>query len=162
MAPPLFKKVKFLNYPLDFGKKWKNKPILGNHKTWRGIFFGVIVSIIIVALQKLMFIKFQFFQEASIIDYTQFNFVLLGFLLGFGALLGDSVESFFKRRQNIKSGKPWIPWDQLDFVIGSLLFLSIVYSPSWQVILALLITVPFLHIATNHIGYYVGINKSKW
>jgi hypothetical protein len=43
-----------------------------------------------------------------------------------------------------------------------MLFTSIVFVPSWQIAVALLITVPLLHIATNHIGYYLGINKGKW
>jgi hypothetical protein len=32
----------------------------------------------------------------------------------------DSVKSFVKRRVGIAPGAPWIPFDQLDFVIGAL------------------------------------------
>ena len=162
LAPPLFKKVPFLAYPVDFGLKWKGKPILGPHKTFRGFFFGILVAILVCYVQKVLFSGCDWCRSLSILDYSGMNFLLFGFLMGFGALFGDIVESFLKRRRGIKSGRPWIPWDQLDFVIGSLLFLSIVFIPSWQTILFLIIVVPILHIITNHIGFYLGINKSKW
>lgn len=31
---------------------------------------------------------------------------------------GDAAKSFFKRRVHVPPGKPWVPFDQLDFVIG--------------------------------------------
>lgn len=162
MVPPLVRKVPFLAYPVDFGLKWKGKPLLGSHKTFRGLFFGVLVAVIVCYLQKVLFTYCAWCRQASLLDYSGLNFLLFGFLMGFGALFGDMVESLLKRRRGIGSGRPWIPWDQVDFVIGSLLFLAIVFVPSWQTIVFLLIVVPLLHIATNHIGFYLGINKSKW
>jgi len=162
MMPPLFRNVRFLDWPVDFDRKFLGKPIFGSHKTYRGFFFGIIVAIITASFQKWMFLDFAPFAGISIIDYFSQSAVLLGFLMGLGALLGDLVESFIKRRINVKPGKPWIPFDQVDFVIGALLLMMIVYIPSWQVIVFLLIAVPFGHIAVNHIGYYIGINKSKW
>jgi CDP-2,3-bis-(O-geranylgeranyl)-sn-glycerol synthase len=162
MAPVLFKKVRFLAYQVDFGKKWRGKPIFGSHKTFRGFFFGILSAIIIVYIQKLLFLNIEYFRSISFIPYSEYNTFLLGFLVGFGVLFGDLIESFFKRRANIKPGKPWIPWDQLDCVIGGLLFLFIVYIPPWQVILFLVLAIPVIHILVNHIGYYLGINKSKW
>ncbi|MFC1741857.1 CDP-archaeol synthase [Nanoarchaeota archaeon] len=162
MAPVLFKKVNFLNYPVDLGKKWKGKPLFGSHKTFRGFFFAILLSIIIVYLQKLLFTNHTFFRSISFIDYTAYNTILLGFLVGFGVTFGDLIESFFKRRARIKPGRPWIPWDQLDCVIGGLLFIAIIYIPPVEVIVFLVIVVPLLHIAINHIGYYMGINSSKW
>ena len=87
MAPVFFKKVNFLNYPVDFGKKIKGKRILGSHKTFRGFFFGIILAIIVAYVQSLIS------AEVALVDYS--NWALIGFLLGFGALLGDSVKSFF-------------------------------------------------------------------
>ncbi|MBU2561993.1 MAG: CDP-2,3-bis-(O-geranylgeranyl)-sn-glycerol synthase [Nanoarchaeota archaeon] len=162
MAPPLFKKMRFLDYPVDFGAKWKGKPLFGSHKTYRGLFFGIIAAIITSYVQSVLFSSSGWLRQASLIDYSAHNFVILGVLLGFGALFGDIVKSFFKRRVNVKPGRPWIPFDQLDFVVGALLFLAFVYVPSWKVVLFLLVVVPILHILTNHIGFYLGINKSKW
>jgi CDP-2,3-bis-(O-geranylgeranyl)-sn-glycerol synthase len=162
MAPPLVKRVHFLDYPVDFGMKLRGRPILGSHKTFRGLFFGILVAVIIVFFQGLLFQGSVFFQGFSLFDYSQHNFVVVGLLMGFGPLFGDAVKSFFKRQAGVGPGRPWIPFDQVDFVLGWLLFTAIVYVPPWQVALTLLLTVPLLHIATNHIGYYMGVNKSKW
>ncbi|MBN1544573.1 CDP-2,3-bis-(O-geranylgeranyl)-sn-glycerol synthase [Candidatus Woesearchaeota archaeon] len=162
LVPPLFRKVNFLGYPVDLGARWKGKPLFGSHKTYRGLFFGITAAIIIAYVQSVLFSSSGWLRQASLIDYSAHNFVILGMLLGFGALFGDLVKSFFKRRVGVKPGKPWIPFDQLDFVVGALLFLALVYIPSWKVMLFLLVVVPILHILTNHIGFYLGINKSKW
>ena len=162
MVPPLCKPIGWLKYPIDFGMKWKGKRIFGDHKTFRGFVFGIMFAMLIAGAQKWAYLDHSFFRDFSIINYGDQSAIILGLLLGFGALIGDSIESFFKRRVGIKPGKPWIPFDQLDFVIGSLLFLSIAFIPPWQTIVILLIIVPLLHITTNHIGYYIGVNKSKW
>lgn len=162
MVPPLCRHVGFLDTPVDFGKKWKGKRIFGDHKTFRGFAFGILFAGLIAGAQKWAYLDYAFFRDFSIIPYGDHSAIILGILMGFGALAGDAVESFFKRRVNIRPGKPWIPFDQLDFVIGALLLLFIVFIPPWQVIVILLTVVPVLHILTNHIGYYIGVNKSKW
>ena len=43
------------------------------------------------------------------------------FSLCFGALIGDIIESFFKRRIGKNRGEDWIIFDQLDFIIGALI-----------------------------------------
>src|SRR5437773_6411567 len=49
---------------------------------------------------------------------------LLGVLFGAGAMAGDSAKSFFKRRLGVEPGRPWIPFDQLDFVLGALVLVA--------------------------------------
>jgi len=159
MVPLLVRKVNFLNVPVDFNKKWKGKPIFGSHKTWRGMFFGVIAGVIVAYIQFVL-LRYSFFADISLLDYS--NWLVVGFLLGFGALVGDAIKSFFKRRVGVKPGGKFIPWDEIDYTIGALLFISLVYIPSWQIILAVLILNFILHIAVNHIGYYLGINDVKW
>ncbi|MFH1668903.1 MAG: CDP-archaeol synthase [Candidatus Woesearchaeota archaeon] len=162
MAPVFASKYNILDIPVDLGRKWKGKPIFGAHKTYRGFLFGIIYAVVIVYIQKILFLDFAAFRHISLIDYSSTNVLLLGFLLGFGTLFGDLTESFFKRRRGIGSGQPWIPWDQLDLVIGALIFLAIIYIPPISVVAFLIITVPILHVASKHIGYYLGISEKKW
>lgn len=159
MAPVFVKKINFLNYPVDFNKTFKNKPILGSHKTFRGLFFGTLAAIIIVYVQFRLQNLFVF-NAISLLDYS--NWILIGFLLGFGALAGDIVKSFFKRRFDIKPGDKFIPWDQIDYTIGSLIFISIISVPSIDIIIAALIINFLLHISANHIAYYLKLSKVKW
>lgn len=162
MAPIFVKNYfKFLAKPIDFGKKFKGKEILGAHKTFRGLIFGCIASILMSSLQFLLY-KYPFFKEISIVSYTEVNYLLLGFLLGFGALFGDMVKSFFKRRINIKPGARWIPFDQLDYVLGALLFSLVIFVPSFASAIIIIASSFLLHIIANHIGYYLKIREEKW
>lgn len=142
--------------------KWRGRRVFGDHKTFRGFAFGIGAAMIVAGVQKYLFLDFAFFRDFSMIDYGVHSAAVLGLLMGFGALFGDAVKSFFKRRSGIRPGRPWIPFDQLDFVVGSLLLLALVFIPPWQSVVFLMVAVPVLHILTNHVGYYLGINKSKW
>lgn len=161
MSPVLLKNYfKSLNVPVDFNKRFLGKPIFGKNKTWRGIIVACLTAVIVFYIQMLLF-NFDIFKEISLFDYSN-QTIFLGFLLGFGAIFGDLVKSFFKRRLNKKPGERWIPFDQLDFVVGALLFSSIVYTPLWQSIVSIFIVSFFGHILVRHFSYWLGITKEKW
>jgi CDP-2,3-bis-(O-geranylgeranyl)-sn-glycerol synthase len=153
MAPVLFKWIPFLNKPI-----WKRR--LGRNKTWRGLVTACLTGILIFLLQKWLF-GFEFFYRISIIDYSDFS-ILLGFLFGFGAIAGDSIGSFCKRRAGINPGESWKPWDQLDFVFGGLVLSWLVYVPKIGVTIIILVLSPFLHMFFSWIGYLLRLKKSKF
>jgi len=159
MSPVLFRRIPFLNYPIDFGKKAGGVPIFGENKTYRGFFFGILIAILIVFIQKN---TYTYTGKISLINYLEVNVYLLGFLLGFGALFGDLIKSFFKRRVGIKSGKSWPLFDQIDWVIGSLLFANFYITISWEIIIISILLFGALHPIINLIGYYLGIKKNKF
>jgi len=148
-----------------FGSKL-SQPIwekgLGKNKTWRGLISAIVIGIAFIYLQQYLFNSVEFFKNISLLDYNKINLPLYGFLLSFGAILGDSVKSYFKRKQNLPPGSQWFPWDQLDFVIGGIIFISFVYQPSFFVIFILIVISPVLHILSNQLGFYLGIKKVKW
>lgn len=144
-----------LSYPLDFRMKLKGKRILGSHKTWRGLISGVIAAIIIALIQY----KINFAQW-NLIGYS--NWLLIGFLMGFGALLGDAAASFVKRRIGIKLGKPFYVIDQTNHVIGATLLISPIYFVGWIELTALLIITGALHVIINLIAYKLKLRETKW
>jgi hypothetical protein len=163
-----FSFLKFFEKPIDFGKKINGNFILGPSKTWRGLIFGPLFGFLVVILQFSLYYKNSFFKEISLIDFSKINIFIFWFLMCFGAILGDALFSFFKRRLNIAPGKPWIPFDQLDFVIGSFLFLTPYLNfylklniglVHWGLILIISF---LLHVITNNIGYYTGLQKNRW
>ena len=90
------------------------------------------------------------------------NYVLLGILLSFGAIFGDLIASFFKRRSNISTGTPVLFLDQLDFVFGALIFGSIVYLPTFfEVILISVITL-VSHKFSNYFAFKIKLKKVPW
>jgi len=155
MAPVIVKRwFKGLAFPIDSGKG-----IFGNNKTVRGLLFGVLFAVIIAYMQFSLY-RFNSFSTLSLIDYS--NWLLVGFLLGLGALLGDLTESFIKRRLKIKPGERFFPWDQLDFILGSLLLVSLAVSLTLNMVLVIIIISVLGHIIVNHSAYYLGIRKEKW
>ena len=152
MAPEFFKWVPF-KQPI-----WEKK--LGKNKTWRGVIAAVVFGVLVFWLQKWLF-QFSFVKSISLINYSDFG-ILLGFLLGFGAITGDAVESYYKRKYGFKPGESWMPYDQIDFVIGGLVLSWIVYVPKAGVAVTLLVVSFFLHLIVSRIGYWLGIKKNKF
>jgi len=164
MTPVFLAKIKYLknlNAPMDFGAKFGKERLFGSNKTWRGFIGSIIAAIVFVFIQKALF-KYDFFNSISILNYNEANLFLLGFLFGFGAMFGDLVKSFFKRRLGKKPGSSWPIFDQLDYVIGALLFVSIIHRVSLDVILTLVIVTPFLNLLANFLGYLLKLKKVWW
>ncbi|MEM3153941.1 MAG: CDP-archaeol synthase, partial [Candidatus Woesearchaeota archaeon] len=96
--------------------------------------------------------------------YWPFEFSGLKWALaaGIGALLGDSIKSFFKRRLGILPGRPWIPFDQVDYAIGALAAGSFVFFPGWLNAFVIVLISFAGHIAANHVAFWLGIRGEKW
>lgn len=156
-AMPLLKKY---DAPIDGGRTFRGHALLGPHKTWRGIIAGVIIATLTLWLQQLLFAHFSWAQfVADGVDYAKLPVLLLGPLFAIGALGGDAVESFFKREQNIKSGSSWVPFDQLDYIIGSLVIsLFFVILTPMQYIWAIVVWF-MMHLIASYVGYKLGLKK---
>jgi len=166
MTPPLANKanvLNFLNKPIDSNKKFNDEPILGSHKTWRGAISGMIIGILIIYIQKFLY-QFIWIQEISFFNYKEINILLLGSLLCGGAVFGDLLFAFVKRRLKLKPGTEFLPFDQTNYVIGTYIFFSLtsflkIDNLVWIILLILTF---FLHIIVNRIGYYLRLHQAKW
>lgn len=162
MAPVVASRLDWfssMNKPLDAGKKFRDKRIFGENKTLRGLVFGTACAMFTTIIQFLLikngFLHFFFFSDIS-------TSLLFGFLGGFGALLGDAVESFFKRQLDIASGRPFIPFDQIDYVLGFTLLTSFVLNWTTAQIIPLLVFAAFANPLINLTAYFLGIKKTYW
>ena len=159
MAPVMVKKIDLFAFPIDFNKKINNRPVLGKNKTFRGLIFGVIFSIVVAYAQFLLY-SVDFFKNVSFFSYQ--NWFLFGFLMGLGALTGDLIKSFFKRRLGIKPGAKFIPFDQTDFVIGALIFIAPIFDLTLKIFFVSLLLSFALDIMVNHLAFYLKIRNEKW
>ncbi len=123
--------------------------------------FGFLAGFSAVCLQLWLY-QFSFIQEISLFDYSQINIILFGFLLSGGAVFGDLLFSFFKRRIRLVPGEKWLPFDQTDYVIGAYLFLVPFLILELKVWLTIFVATFFLHVAFNRLGYWLGLHNSKW
>lgn len=159
MAPVIFSKLPILNIPVDFGKKLWGNPIFGPHKTYRGLVSGTLCAIGFVYLQRYLF---PVPNGYTIVNYQTINVTELGFALGFGALFGDLAKSFVKRRFNIPSGWIWAPFDQIDWILGALVFASFSTSIKTSYWLIALIMFGLLHPIVNLVGYFLKLKPNKY
>lgn len=159
IAASLSRFTKIPATPVDFGKTWRGKPIFGANKTWRGLAAGAIIGQAVYTVQIYLY-RFDFFQHLSMLNYTKHLF-FLGAMLGLGALLGDLVKSFFKRRAHIPSGKSWLPFDQIDYTIGAIGLSSFIYFPGWPKFFFLIVFGFVLHILFNLIAYMLRLQKNE-
>ena len=114
--------MKRFNQPLDLGKTFRGKRIFGSHKTIRGILAGTIMGLLVVVIQVVLTSMFNWPESLSRgVDYSESSIMLMGLFMGFGAMAGDAIKSFFKRQIGVEPGHSWVPFDQLDFVLGGFL-----------------------------------------
>jgi CDP-2,3-bis-(O-geranylgeranyl)-sn-glycerol synthase len=134
-------------YPMDFGKNFfDGKPIFGRNKTFQGFFCGLIIGTI-VGLAESMFFGYSIF---------------FGLTLSMGALLGDLAGAFLKRRLRLAPGDLLPIIDQVDFIIGAILFSFFIMTLSWELIVVVLIVTPPLHLLTNFVAYKLGLKTNPW
>jgi CDP-2,3-bis-(O-geranylgeranyl)-sn-glycerol synthase len=139
--------------PLDFGKYFRGKRILGKGKTIIGTVAGIVVGSIVGLLFSIIFP--QIFELIP-------NYYSLIFVLAIGAMLGDIVESFIKRQMNIKSGSFCPVFDQIDFIIGGFILSLIIRIPDLEVVLLIFIATVFAHLFFNALSFKLGLKKVPW
>jgi CDP-2,3-bis-(O-geranylgeranyl)-sn-glycerol synthase len=141
--------------PVDFNRLWPDgKPIFGKGKTWKGVAMGTLIGTFSGGL-ALYFFPLLANQVSSF-------YLLYAFLLSAGALMGDLLGSFIKRRVGLNRGQPAHFLDQLDFVIGGLGLSLLVVPPTWTVFFLLIMVTPFMHMAFNRFAYLLGLKSVPW
>ncbi len=161
MAPIFANNIPLLKpytYPLDHHKSYRGVRIFGDHKTYRGVISGTIFGALTGLVQYLLASNFDALSDiASLTDYTSLSVVALGAAIGFGSLMGDAVKSFFKRQARVAPGKNWIPFDQIDFVVGGLIASLPFVRLEISTYLIILAAAGLLHPAINVLGWMLHL-----
>ena len=156
--------------PMDLGRSWRGKRILGDGKTWRGFFGGALsgtaFGLIGIGLASIL-------GTESTWGFGEWPWSLCVVLsLSFGSMIGDSVGSFVKRRLDIGRGAKAPVLDQYNFVAGAIL-LVLAFRAGWFLdhyldgngiygLVLFLALVPLLHRGVNIIGYKLGKKNVPW
>lgn len=137
-------------YPIDFGKSFiDGRPIFGKNKTFQGFFFGLTIGTTIGLAESVFFPEYPFY---------------FGLILSLGALLGDLLGAFAKRRLGLAPGDLLPIIDQVDFIIGAILFSTFFFFQilSWELIIAVLVITPPIHLLTNLVAYKLKLKSNPW
>ncbi|WP_254769093.1 CDP-2,3-bis-(O-geranylgeranyl)-sn-glycerol synthase [Salinilacihabitans rarus] len=150
--------------PIDGGREWNGRRILGDGKTWRGTAVGTLAGAVLALVLNAVGGDVGAALGVSLPEFP----VPVVLALPFGAMLGDILASFLKRRTGRERGAAFPGVDQLDFVVVSLALAAAV-APGWfrevflwDVLFVVLVITPILHVATNAIAYTLGLKDEPW
>lgn len=148
------------SHPLDHGLHFLDgRRLLGKSKTMVGFFAGVLFGTIAGLFQ------------AVVLYYLlggpfETKLVLLALVLATGAMVGDSLGSFIKRRFDLKPGQATPMLDQWDFVLGAFLFVFLLPPllplPDATEMLVILVITPVLHVVSNNIAFRLKFKGVPW
>ena len=143
--------------PLDFGMTLQDKRrLLGKSKTLRGFVAGILAGTVVGGLIASYYVL-PFFSSA------QEQFIAF-FLVGLGAMSGDTIGSFIKRRVGVEPGGPFF-LDTFLFVVVSLLFVlpiakAQLYEP-FNVLFFVGLSI-VVHRGSNAAANRLGLKKVPW
>lgn len=128
-----------------------HEPLLGKNKTWRGLLLGVLFGSMTGIIQYYLYPTFPY--------PTPRSALMIGAALGFGALAGDAIKSFFKRRRNIAPGQSWPLLDQIDFIVGAVIMADFFFPLTPVHIMIAVILFGILSWCTSVIGVTLRIKS---
>ncbi len=141
--------------PLDFGKKFFDKrPLFGGGKTFKGTIAGIAFGTLGGVVASILFPNLTLLLDT--------NYVVYGFFLSLGAMLGDITASFIKRRLKVERGETVFLLDQLDFLVGSILLGMVVFTPPFAVVAFLAIFTISIHKFANVVAFKTRIKNVPW
>ena len=135
--------------PIDRGQEFVDgRPIFGTNKTVKGFAYGFLLGSMAALAEAVLF--------------RNYLLVLAGIVASLGALLGDLLGAFLKRRLDILPGHPLPVVDQLDFILGALLLTSQVLNVTVGAVLILVIATVPIHLFSNAVAYVLRLKKRLW
>lgn len=148
--------------PMDLGKKFiDGKRILGDGKTIEGFIVGTVAGLFYGSLIWLVSPPYM-----ATARYYGFELPLMtpfiGFLLGLGTMIGDSIGSFIKRRLGMKRGHEALVLDQLPFFLMAFFFASFFVEVTIAMWIMGAIFTLVIHKAANVIAYIIRVKSVPW
>lgn len=150
--------------PIDGGRTWGGRRLLGDGKTWRGTVMGTLAGVALAGGLNLL----EDVVSAAIGVVLPTFVPVAAIALAGGAMLGDILASFLKRRTGRRRGAMFPGLDQLDFVVVSLPLTAVLATDwfitwfTWDVIAIVVIVTPILHVTTNVVAYKLGLKDEPW
>ena len=178
-------KMGFSSVVIDGGKDWSDGyRILGDGKTWNGLFGGAVFSGLLTILAHHLWDSRNPPEARPFVDPTLFSdssdwfwlggewggAFVMGFTLGLACMLGDTAGSFVKRRRGLKregdesSKAPML--DTVPFAVSIFLFSFLLFDGQiitheglHYEIAAVLILTPIIHRFFNILGFKLGLKS---
>lgn len=148
------------SHPVDFGVTLRGRRLFGSHKTWRGIASGLAAATAVFLVQRALCGQYDWARAISWFDYVGWPW-WLGTAMGGAALGGDLLKSLAKRQLGVAPGRPWPPFDQIDWLLGLGVLATLIMPIEPDRFLLLLAVGVILHLSSKVIGHLIRLHR-EW
>lgn len=156
-----------LALPIDGGKQWRTRPLLGSNKTWRGLLLMSACTAGFTHLQSLVGRQGHDDLFSVWRDYRVGPW-LAGSIMGLSYCLAELPNSFIKRRLGIPPGARsahaapvQYVVDQTDSVIGCLVALRTFYRPRRGEVVLAFVLGSAIHIGVDRLLHVIGVKRQN-
>jgi CDP-2,3-bis-(O-geranylgeranyl)-sn-glycerol synthase len=160
--------------PVDMGRNFVDgNRFFGDGKTIEGLIGGTLIGTFFGILQ--IVILYITGMDSSMLSFGQgLDALLVVFLIALGALFGDLIGSFIKRRLKLKRGQKAPLMDQYNLVFGVFVLLlafpiarpwfleHFIYDWHWITLVTILVMTYVFHRVINLIAHALGLKKVPW
>ena len=159
----------FLAIPIDGGRMFRGRRILGENKTLRGFVMIPAAAFAFAALAAVISLP-QGALPVTLWQLTPAGYAALGAWAGFGFIAAELPNSFVKRQLGILPGQApasgltkaiCFTIDQFDSVVGSLAAVAVAVHTPWMTWLWVLILGPSIHLLFSWWLYRLGVKGRR-
>jgi len=156
-----------LAIPLDGGRMFRGRPILGENKTLRGFVMIPAAALAFAAVAAIISIP-QGVPPPTLWQLTPAGYAALGTWAGFGFMAAELPNSFVKRQLGILPGQApasgltraiCFTIDHLDSIIGMLAAVTVAVHTPWMTWLWVLILGPSIHLLFSWWLFRLGVKR---
>ena len=157
-----------LAIPLDGGRTFRGRPILGENKTLRGFVVMIPAAALAVVAVAIGVSLARGVPPASLWQLTPAGYAALGAWAGFGFMAGELPNSFVKRRLGILPGQApasaistaiCFTIDRTDSIIGMLVAVTVAVPTPWMTWVWVLVLGPLIHWLFSWWLFRMGVKR---
>ena len=155
-----------LAIPLDGGRMFRGRPILGENKTLRGFVVMIPAAALAFAAVAIVISLPQGMPPVTLWQLTPAGYAALGAWAGFGFMAGELPNSFVKRQLGILPGQApasgltrtiCFTVDHIDSIVGMLIAVTMAVQTPWTTWLWVLILGPSIHLIFSWWLFRMGV-----
>jgi CDP-archaeol synthase len=155
-----------LAIPLDGGRMFRGRPILGANKTLRGFVVMIPAAALAFAVIAILISLPQGVLPHTLWQLTPTGYAALGALAGLGFMAGELPNSFVKRQLGISPGQAptsrltraiCFTIDHVDSIVGMLAAVTVAVHTPWTTWLWVLILGPSIHLLFSWWLFRLGV-----